>query len=203
MTSPTPTENPVVSESTTNESEKPETNIMFDIRYIIVISATGGILLVIIIVNIIVCCCCIKKNKHNPEKKKLCRDTALRPPHNLNIAYQDDSKSQTDNDVGVPMSNLEHRNTYPESTSRNNTRQRYTYHTDKSLRTAEKSPTNSQLGFRLVQTLPAYATSSLSQFTAKLNDLDSETESESRPTVPLSQKVSNLDEAHIYSLGVV
>ncbi|KAG8194508.1 hypothetical protein JTE90_013260 [Oedothorax gibbosus] len=189
----THTENPVSLETTTSETETPDTDILFDKKFIIVLSTSGGILLAIIFVNILVCCLCIKKRKQQqPDKKKLCKNMSLRPPHNLNIAYQDETNSQTDNNAEIL--NLQDESPYNKFSERNKARERYTYHTNKSLQNAEKSPTNSELGFRVVQTLPAYATSSLTRFTVKLNNLDAENEPVTKSSTELSQNTSNIDE---------
>ncbi|GBM38617.1 Calcium-activated chloride channel regulator 1 [Araneus ventricosus] len=177
----------------------------FDKKTIIILSSTGGILLLIIIINVIICCCCIKKIKRSPKPRKLSRKDSLQPPYNINIAYREGdrhSSSNSDNFMGVSTSTLADPSEYTAPEARTKPSQRkYSYHTDKSLQ--NKAKKDSELGFKLVQTLPTYAASPPSRYAARSREPDTESETEYKSAIPQPQAPSGVKDAQIYPLGVV
>ncbi|GIY39888.1 calcium-activated chloride channel regulator 2 [Caerostris darwini] len=180
-------------ENNTTISPQIKDDKLFDEKFIIVLSSAGGILLLIIIINIIICCCYIKKIKKLPMEKKSSRKNSLRPPYNLNIAYQEEpnSSTSTDNYTRASVSTIVDQNEYSVLQTRPKiTPKRYSYHTSRSLEEKEEQK-NSELGFKLVKTQPsAYATTSLSQYNARRRDSDSESETEFKSAVPQPQTPS-------------
>ncbi|GFV24608.1 calcium-activated chloride channel regulator 1 [Trichonephila clavipes] len=197
--------------STINENKstvppQPKDNYeFFDEKTIIILSSAGGILLLIIIINIIICCCYIKKRERSTGSKKISRKASLRPPYNINIAYQNESNSSgnTDNLTRISTSTLADPNEYSQPQARNKTSSpSYSYHTSRSIE-AKARKDSRELGFKLVQTHPAYATSSLSHYSARLREVDTESETEFKSPVPQPQTPTITKDAHIYPLGVV
>ncbi|GFQ91821.1 calcium-activated chloride channel regulator 2 [Trichonephila clavata] len=177
----------------------------FDEKTIIILSSAGGILLLIIIIDIIICCCYIKKRKRSSGSKKLSRKESLRPPYNMNIAYQEDSNSSgnTDNFTRVSTSTLADPNEYTQPQTRNKTSSpSYSYHTSRSIEDKARKDSR-ELGFKLVQTHPAYANSSLSHYNARLREVDTESETEFKSPVPQPQTPTSIKGAQVYPLGVV
>ncbi|GFT16928.1 calcium-activated chloride channel regulator 2 [Nephila pilipes] len=173
-----------------------ESDEFFDKKTIIVLSSAGGILLLIIIINIIICCCYIKKRRRSPESKKLSRKASLRPPYNINIAYQEESNCSR-----VSTSTLADQNEYTQPQVRNKTSSpSYSYHTSKSIEDKARKDSR-ELGFKLVQAQPAYATSSLSRYNARLQEVDSESETEFKSPIPQPQTPSSINDAQVYPLA--
>lgn len=187
----------IITENHTKDGIFIEKNI-----FIIAVSSLGILILIIIILNIIICCCCCKKQQSD-KPKKLSKEASLRPPHNLNIAYKHGSESSL-NDEQVAtnsLSTLAAQSFVYSNTDEQNSLERYSYHTDRSLRNKMESQSKrNDLGFKLVQPMPAYATSSLSRFVAKHRG-----EHELSQNKPNTIEASRLhaDDTHIYSLGQV
>lgn len=190
----------IITENQTKDGIFIEKNI-----FIIAVSSLGALILIIIIVNIIICCCCCKR-QHTEKPKKLSKKASLQPPHNLNIAYKDGSESSL-NDEQVASNSLStlaaQSFIYSNSDGKDSLDKRFSYHTDRSLRNKMESQSKrNDLGFKLVQPMPAYATSSLSRFVARQRDADEDEMPQNKSNTIELSKV-HADDTRIYSLGQV
>lgn len=185
---------------------KPETKDgIFIEKRIIIISASSFVafILILIIFNLIVCCCCVRK-KETKESKKISRKDSLRPPYNINVAYKRGSGTsfEEENLNSNSLNALVHPNSiYSSSDETSLQGKRYSYHTTNSL----KNKTNTQnrkndLGFKIVEPMSAYATSSLTRFAAQYNKPDTENQTNAMPLQELS---NNGGDTRVYSLGQV
>lgn len=173
---------------------------------IIAFSTVGAIILLLIIINIIVCCCCFMKKKKSNKPKKLSRKASLRPPYNLNIAYRRGSESSLDGETRVGNSlrtSVDQSSNYSNLQGGIQSEQRYAYHTNKSLMNKEGNQgRKNELGFKVVQAMPAYASSSLSRFVSRDTELDKGFEPEDKG-LNIAHKSTNRGDAHMYPLGTV
>ena len=201
-----PTENITSTDFTTAITENQTKDGIFIERntFILVVSSLGVLILIIIILNIIICCYCYKK-QHSEKSKKISKKASLQPPYNLNIAYKNGSESSLKDEqtVSNSLSTLVNQsNVYTSSEGSDTMDKRYSYHTDRSLRSKMESHNKrNDLGFKLVQPVPAYTTTSLSHFIAKQRDLDDDVAQPQQNTIQLAKL--DTDDTHIYPLGQV
>ncbi|XP_054712372.1 calcium-activated chloride channel regulator 4A-like [Uloborus diversus] len=195
-----------VTESSTEITDSPTTNTSLNMddyvkkSFVIIVvgSVAGGILLLIIVINVIVYYCCLKKYKKSKPPRNLPRKASLRPPYNLNVAYRDSKSSfDTEHDPDESINSLPDQNMYPDPRARSSQR-RYSYHTSRSL-LEQKRSAEKDLGFKLVQTMPAYATTSLS----RVRNYDNGSDLETKGAIPQPQRPKSAVDPQIYPLGIV
>ncbi|XP_042908209.1 calcium-activated chloride channel regulator 1 isoform X1 [Parasteatoda tepidariorum] len=194
----------LISSTPDTKTDRSWKEILSDTKFIIILSSAGGILLLFILINIIICCCFMRKKK---DPKTISKKNSLRPPYNMNIAYnmnlarnqESQSIDQSETDLSVSLRNFTDINQY--STNEGyDVSPRYSYHTSKSIADKTISQSNTELGFKLVDTLPVNTTRSLARFARIFNENGEELNS----PVAEPQKPSNSnDNPIVYSLGRV